>query len=57
MNIKITNIDTNHIIIVNKKIFNSIKTILSENSIYEETNEPVTFDGGMKDENYRTTVI
>lgn len=57
MNIKITNVDTKHIIIVNKKVFNSIKTILSENSVYEETNEPVTFDGGIKNENYRTTVV
>lgn len=58
MNIKITNLETpEHIIIVNKEVFNSIKSILSENSVYEETDEPITFDGGINYENYGTTTI
>jgi hypothetical protein len=41
-NIKITNMENGSVIIVERKIFNSIKNNLSENSVYEETDEPTT---------------
>lgn len=41
-NIKITNMENGSVIIVERKIFNSMKNNLSENSVYEETDEPTT---------------
>lgn len=47
MNIKITNIETNHSMIVTKQVFKTIKDLLSEDSVYVETDEPITYDGGI----------
>lgn len=41
-NIKITNMDNGSVIIVTKKLFNSMKNNLSEDSVYEETDEETT---------------
>ena len=41
-NIKITNMENGSVIIVNKEIFNSMRNILSEDSVYEETDESIT---------------
>lgn len=41
-NIKITNMDNGSVIIISKKLFNSMKNNLSQDSIYEETDEPTT---------------
>lgn len=41
-NIKITNMENGSVIIVERKMFNSMKNNLSEDSVYEETDEPAT---------------
>ena len=41
-NIKITNMENGSVIIVERKMFNSMKNNLSEDSVYEETAEPDT---------------
>ena len=41
-NIKVTNMDNGVSIIITKEQFDSCKTCLSENSVYEYTNLPVT---------------
>jgi hypothetical protein len=56
-NIKITNLDNGSVIIVNKDTFNSMRTCLSENSIYQETDEEETIvkvkkENGTKDTYY-----
>ena len=42
MNIKITNMDNESKIIISEKDFATCKNLLSENSVYEETDEPTT---------------
>lgn len=42
MNIKITNMDNESKIIISEKDFATCKNLLSENSVYEETDEPIT---------------
>lgn len=41
-NIKITNMDNGTIIVIPKEQFETCKNLLSENTIYEYTNSPVT---------------
>lgn len=41
-NVKVTNMDNGVSIIITKEQFDSCKTCLSENSVYEYTNLPVT---------------
>ena len=41
-NVKITNMDNGVIIIISKEQFETCKTSLSENSVYEYTVEPIT---------------
>lgn len=41
-NVKITNMDNGVTIIITKEQFDSCRTCLSENSVYEYTNLPVT---------------
>lgn len=41
-NIRVTNIDNGVSIIMSKQQFNECKTLLSENTVYEYTNMPLT---------------
>lgn len=41
-NIKITNMENGSVIIVTKDVFNTMKNNLSEDSVYEETDEMTT---------------
>lgn len=41
-NVKITNMDNGVIIIISKEQFETCKTSLSENTVYEFTNAPLT---------------
>lgn len=41
-NVKITNMDNGVVLIISKEQFESCKTSLSENTVYEYTNTPIT---------------
>lgn len=41
-NVKITNMDNGVVIVISKEQFETCKTSLNENSIYEYTNDPLT---------------
>ena len=47
-NIKITNMENGSVIIVTKDVFNTMKNNLSEDSVYEETDEKTTTEQLMK---------